>query len=365
MASSHDAAMIQSITIPDYAIALDKVVRYNIHVASPTSKQVIPHRYSDFVQLESSLRRELGTAVPGALPPKRTASWLFGRKELSTVEMGERRNGLERWLKGIIAHKDYRWAQSRSIKAFLTPDKDSKEVPQVEFVSSANWLANHTALLAHVRTTHALFAKRDAMKSNQDSNYHQINSEGRKSLVDLLLQLQKLTLGLKELAGGGMVEGELRRREGLVLALQDEVENLGRLANATAPASSAHRATASSSARLPRGQQEAPTADRNALLASSKPAGRVLGASASSNKETSITRALDNSGLLQLQQTYATEQDTKLDALTVSLRRQRELGELISRELSEQGELLDGLDADVDRVGGKLKNTQKTLKKLK
>ena len=357
--------MIQSLTIPDYSITPDKVVRYNILVATPASKQIISHRYSDFVDLQSSLRRELGIASPGALPPKRNTSWIFGPKELSTVELGERRRGLERWLKGVITDKDYRFAQSKSIRTFLTPDKDDLAATPVEFVSSASWLTTHTALLAHVRTTHALFAKRDALKSKQDSNYHQINSEGRKSLVDLLLQLQKLTIGLKELASSGMVEGELRRREGLVLALQDEVENLGRLANATAPSSSTPRSTTTPSARLPRGQQEAPSADRNALLAGSKPTGRVLGAgAASSSKETSITRALDNSGLLQLQQTYVTEQDTKLDALTVSLRRQRELGEMISRELTEQGELLDGLDADVDRVSGKLKNTQKTMKKL-
>jgi regulator of vacuolar morphogenesis len=90
----------------------------------------------------------------------------------------------------------------------------------------------------------------------------------------------------------------------------------------------------------------------------------VLGAAAAASLETPETRPLDNEGVMQLQQQYMDDQDTKLEALTAALRRQRHLGELINQELALQEEVLDQLETGTDRVQGKIKDANKQLKRL-
>jgi regulator of vacuolar morphogenesis len=89
---------------------------------------------------------------------------------------------------------------------------------------------------------------------------------------------------------------------------------------------------------------------------------RVLGAPA---KETERTRELDNQGVLQLQQQIMKEQDTNVEDLAVVVRRMKEMGVAINEELIEQAQLLDVVDQDVDRVGGKIDVAKKRIKKIK
>lgn len=208
------------------------------------------------------------------------------------------------------------------------------------------------------RSLRANFAKRDAMILQSRAEAHVANMEGKKGLVELVKRLSALTVGLEQLAKAGMPAGELHRRNEMVGQLQDEAEMLGKTAN-EAP-------------RVGSGQKdgkrfaETPSAERNALLSSSsttKTPSRVLGASAPKG-ETTETRPLDNAGLLSLQQTYVAEQDSKLDALTAALRRQRALGEMINQELAVHEELLDDLDRGTDRVTGRMKEADKMMRKL-
>jgi regulator of vacuolar morphogenesis len=113
-------------------------------------------------------------------------------------------------------------------------------------------------------------------------------------------------------------------------------------------------------------RNEPPSAARSALLngAGARAPTRVLGAAAAASLETPETRPLDNEGVMQLQQQYMDDQDTKLEALTAALRRQRHLGELINQELALQEEVLDQLETGTDRVQGKIKDANKQLKRL-
>jgi regulator of vacuolar morphogenesis len=58
------------------------------------------------------------------------------------------------------------------------------------------------------------------------------------------------------------------------------------------------------------------------------------------------------------------EQDTDVEDLAVVVRRMREMGVAINEELIEQGQLLDVVDQDVDRVGGKIDVAKKRIRKI-
>lgn len=189
-----------------------------------------------------------------------------------------------------------------------------------------------------------------------------MNLEAKKGLVEFVARLGNLTIGLDDLAKGGMPSGELHRRGEMVGGLQDEVEQLGKTA-VNAP-----RLGSGSGGGGGGGDEEHPSQSRAALLGSGSraPTSRVLGFGATSvgPKETAETRPLDSAGLIQLQQTYVAEQDSKLDSLTAALRRQRALGEMINEELAVHEELLDTLDKGTDRVQGRLKDANRLMKKL-
>lgn len=330
---------------------------YNISITTPTHSYTVPHRYSSFVALSSSLSTECGSTPPGTLPSKRSSMWgipFLSNGALSEPQLVERRSGLERWLRGLLASKDGRWAASRALREFLAaPTSDQK----VGF-SSASWLIEQGELLLLARHLRATFAKRDALILQSRAEAHSTNQEGKRGLVELVKRLGELASGLDGLAKGGMPAGELHRRSEMVGSLQDEAETLGK--------------AASEAPRVGSGQGgartlETPTAERSALLSSGgaraagKAPSRVLGGPAA---ETAETRPLDNAGLMSLQQEYVAEQDSKLDALTAAMRRQRALGEMINQELAVHDELLDELDKGTDRVQGRMKEADKQMRRL-
>ena len=92
-----------------------------------------------------------------------------------------------------------------------------------------------------------------------------------------------------------------------------------------------------------------------------KPARRVFG---EAPKETEVTRPLDNTGLFSLQQQQMDQQDGQLSRLTTILQRQRQLGEAIHSEVTQQIEMLDDLSNAVDITEGKLKAAKTQLNKV-
>jgi regulator of vacuolar morphogenesis len=152
--------------------------------------------------------------------------------------------------------------------------------------------------------------------------------------------------------GGGLGEGEIRRRRDLIRELNTEIMGLERLSQTIAT----QRTTLS----VPNVSEQ----DSNLLLKqppkNAVSTRRVFGAP----PETERTKGLDNAELLQLQQTVMKEQDGQMDEFLQQVRRSRGLAEQIHEELDSQIELLGGLEEDLDRVGGKIKRAQRRADKL-
>ena len=177
--------------------------------------------------------------------------------------------------------------------------------------------------------------------------------------------LQALDAGLANLASASswgaprLSEGELRRRRDLVSNAKREKEGLENLLNAMVAKSAVDKTVADkseSTALLGGPTAAAAAADGKSVVAPSR--GRVLG------KETDRTRALDNQGVLQLQQQMMQEQDEDVMVLARAVARQRELGEQIQEELVVQNEMLGMLDEDVTRVQGKMDVARKRIGKI-
>ena len=181
-----------------------------------------------------------------------------------------------------------------------------------------------------------------------------------------------LDSGLKALANDTwgrekLGDGEMRRRRDLVSAAQKEREGLENLGNAMVAKNAldgaiAHATKGDKDKLLLNGGAEN-TRDGRGGGGSRKPAfaaakGRVLG------KESDRTRALDNQGVLQLQQQLMREQDEDVDVLAAAVARQKQIGMEIQDELVLQKDLLGLLDEDVDRVQGKMDVARKRIGKI-
>lgn len=374
------AAPIQSISVPAHARVTsdgDAHVAYTIAVSLPTRAYSVQQRYSAFDALQQDLTKACGAAPPAPLPPKHPSSWLrhplsTGRN-LSDQQLDERRQGLEQWLRAILADRDPRWRSTRAFKDFLAaPPSQSESGAGTtssnngggggggDFSASA-WTTEYSALEDAMRRLRATLDRRDSQLLANSASAHGTAKEARTSLVDLVRRSGQLARSLQGLAREGMTDGELQRRSAMVQRLQGEIEELGRKAGSAPRIGSGPRGDASDMAR-----NEPPSAARSALLngAGARAPTRVLGAAAAASLETPETRPLDNEGVMQLQQQYMDDQDTKLEALTAALRRQRHLGELINQELALQEEVLDQLETGMDRVQGKIKDANKQMKRL-
>jgi regulator of vacuolar morphogenesis len=183
--------------------------------------------------------------------------------------------------------------------------------------------------------------------------------EAKRLLKDLSGRLDGLELALKGLKVG---DGEKRRREEVVENLKVERDNLRRMIDAgvrTARDTSSTSAISNSSAGTMPGGSSA--------LFSGMPhqpqPGRVFGRQ-QPPEETTETRPLDDRQLLQLQQTKMDNQDSQLGELSKVLLRQRKMGEEIHQEIGEQSEMLEDIDHEVGRVGGKLQRAKRDMNKL-
>jgi regulator of vacuolar morphogenesis len=194
---------------------------------------------------------------------------------------------------------------------------------------------------------------------------HESGAQAKKWLVKaqtLILRLDEGLRGLSEGKNGGerLGEGEVRRRRDLLSRARKERDALEGVLNSWVVRSSASKRSPSpesisSSLKTTPGAFPAPSSAAHTSR-------RVLGAPA---KETERTRELDNAGVLQLQQQIMKEQDMDVEDLAVVVRRMKEMGLAINEELVEQGQLLDVLNQDVDRVDGKIDVAKKRIKKIR
>lgn len=345
---------------------------YHIIIETPLRTQTLAKRYSDFEALHKELVAQVGSAPPAALPGK---SW-FTRTVNNPELTEERRKGLQGYLQAIEASStESKWRNSSAYKTFLgfsTGSQSSGRRASVleeealgpaakPAMSSHQWLDLHNELKGHIQSARLALAKRD--QASSVTLQHESGAQAKKWLVKSHTTILRLDEGLRGLSEGKngvekLGEGELRRRRDLLARARKERDALEGVLNSWVTRSSAAKrspspeSTSSSlkTATMPGAFSAAPSSGR-----------RVLGAPA---KETERTRELDNAGVLQLQQQIMKEQDLDVEDLAVVVRRMKEMGVAINEELVEQGQLLDVLDQDVDRVGGKIDVAKKRIKKI-
>jgi regulator of vacuolar morphogenesis len=346
---------------------------YRIEIQASVRSWQMWRRYSEFVDLHTELTKSTGSSPPAELPPKHSTLSLF-RSHTNPALIEERRQGLELYLRAILSAREDKWREAYAFREFLgvpagklqpsMAGGGSLGVGASQF-SSASWLDEHTELQARMRDVRADINKRDALSERGDvSGSHQSNVQAKKKLAAAYTQVDVLEDGLKQLAMGGMSEGELQRRRDMVGRLRDDCATLSKMVTVAR--------LSSRGAGLAAERNPAPESDRAALLGQPessiggggnqfrRPVTRVFG----QPKETEKTRPLDDAGLLQLQQSQMDQQDAQLAQLSTTLLRQKQLGLAIGQEISEQNEMLDDLTNEVDRVGGRLSNAKKQLNRI-
>jgi len=370
--------MPNTLTIPSTA-TLDKDTKpytvYNLTLSTPLRTTVIPKRYSDFTTLHSTLISTCGAAPPAPLPSK---SW-FKRTVNDPALADERRRGLAQYVSAIESDDDPRWRASAAWRAFLNlptgpagrgdKSKDAEAAAPAAMTGN-QWLDAHEALRALLHEARALLVRRE--QAAAVAAQHEASAAAKKNLVKANSAILRLEDGLKGLAAGvrgeRLGEGEVRRRRDLLSRARKEREGLEGVLNAWVV-----RRGDPTVALATDGQKEGlfdgvgqgagsgmPGAFPSGVAGSSR---RVLGGGPA--KETDKTRELDNDGVLQLQKQIMQEQEMDVEDLTKVVRRMKEMGIAINEELVEQGQLLDMLDQDVDRVNAKVEIAKKRVGKIK
>ncbi|MCJ1305546.1 hypothetical protein MMC08_008360 [Hypocenomyce scalaris] len=325
---------------------------YDISLRLPLRSFTIQKRYSDFTALHGALTSQAGAPPPASLPQK---SW-FSRTTTNPELTEERRKGLESYLRTINEADDTRWRDTSAWRSYLnlpsgtnssTASALHSAVTGTSITDPVVWLDCHRDLKSQLHDARLQLTRRDQATSAQAQ--HECSAQAKKCLVRAGTMITTLEQGLKE-QGWDLGEGEIRRRRDLVGSAKKEKEGLESLLSAMAAKSQLDRTVAS-------------VADKTALVGGASPAGapkqgRVLG------KETGRTRELDNEGVLQLQKQLMQEQDGDVEELAKVVRRQRDLGVAIQEELAVQKDMLEMLDEDVTRVGGKVEVVRKRVDKI-
>ncbi|OJD29130.1 snare complex subunit [Diplodia corticola] len=400
---------------------------YTIRIQQPIRTITTAKRYSDFVRLHTDLTAQAGgTPPPATLPGK---SWWFTRTVNNPTMTEQRRRDLEQYLRAVEAADDGRWRHTSAWRTFLQLGTTMRSSPYSEhgvkgtangntngggghwepgkggavgIRDPATWLAVHQELKGNLHQARLALTRREQAQTAQQQ--HEAGAAAKKYLVLAGTLISALDDGLRRLSGGGggsggagaagnrmkngrapvfvdddsdapvekLGDGELRRRRDLLSGARKEKEGLegvlGALAvkslaaggsGAGAPASTGVAAAPADKAHLFRGGLNGGVGGGANGLASK----RTLGAPAA--KETSRTRELDNTGVVQLQRQLMREQDEDVADLSHAVRRMREMGVQINDELQLQNEMLRMLDDDVDRVDSKVRVAKKRIDKIR
>lgn len=352
---------------------------YNITLRLPLRTFVVQKRFSDFVNLHSSLRAQVSAPPPSPLPAK---TW-FKSSATSPELTEDRRRALETYLRSIAENPDRRWRETSVWRQFLNLPSTSGSGASMssarEGLIAASqrgvggnaelmaepqvWLDVHRELKAQLHDARLFLGRRDS--ANTAAGQYEAGANAKRCLVKAGGLLRDLEEGLKVMGegeksgrGDGRVgQGELRRRRDLLGSARVEMDGLDKLALTLAVKNQASSSSAN-------GGAAATQADKSALFGPgvSRPSGRVLGAPI---PETDKTRELDNEGVLQLQKQLMQNQDLDVEELAKIVRRQREMGLAIHGELELQNEMLKRVDEDADRVKGKIDIAKKRIREIR
>ena len=334
---------------------------YNVSLRLPLRSYTVSKRFSDFVSFHSVVSAEAGLATPAPLPSK---SW-FARTISSPELTEQRRQGLEAYLLAINGSEDNRWRNSNAWKSFLGLPSNAISKSNVanglhKSIAGAGvgapttdpviWLDHYRELKAQLHDARLALTRRDQATTTQAQ--HENGAAAKKGIVKSATMIAALEQGLKQMSSDSwgtnrMGDGEINRRRDLVANARREREGLDNLLN-----------TMVAKSKIDELVENAQEKNKPEVANAPKRSGRVLG------KETQRTRALDNQGVVQLQQQMMQEQDEEVMSLAKIVARQRELGVQINQELAEQDDMLRELDDDVDRVDAKMGIARKRIGRL-
>jgi regulator of vacuolar morphogenesis len=236
---------------------------------------------------------------------------------------------------------------------------------------------------AKAKEIRSLLNKREIhITHNEVQLSHNYNLQAKKNLTFLGTRVIKLETGLKGLAEGSgkdgkiMSDGEIRRRQDMLSELKEEKDTLTKLVLATRTDISKAATPASSMDRAALFKQPDKSMNKGIVgngnsngtppKASATPSSRrVFGNSRAMPAETEQTRGLDNEGLIKLQQQTMEDQDQHVEQFSAILSRHKHIGLAIGQELDYQNQLLNELDADLDRTSDKLRFTTRKMNSIK
>ena len=359
--------IVKTTTIPTSEKRLKPTphIVYKILCTRDTTSWSVCRRFSEFTNLDVHIKRlrsqyqssasSNGVRVP-ELPGK---SWKR-YDDAGVVE--SRRKGLESYLQSII--KDLPVTAISSCMELL----EFLSVPSSSLTSSSpklEWTTEFRRCEDMARGIRGHLATRAT--SGSASQIHEATLHGRTLLASLKTILASLSASLN-LDSEAIGAGETNRRRNLVLRLEGDLGHFARQLETFRTASGgggggAGGATTSGESSV-----------RNQLFglaASTSASSLTLGGNSSrkfgviTGEETDQTRALDNSGLLQLQKSTMVHQDTALDELLGIIRRQKEVGMAIGQELEGQNTMLEELDEEVDRTESRLKVADRRLESIR
>lgn len=353
---------------------------YQVEVHAAVRTWVVWKRYSEFEKLHNQFLKIFPSHPPPVnLPSKRIFPSTFSNPD----KVEERRRGLEAYLRGILSSRDDRWRQTDIWKEFLAIPV-GRSLDASTMYTSETWLDEYNDMNNMAREVRSLINRRSThIARNEISASHNCTVQAKKLLLTLSSRLSNLDAGL---GGLHLADGETRRRQDMLNTLRDEKDALLKLVNSgrqeqeLLKQQSPRRTNSVSEKTMTNGgsgsaaqdfgfptstngTQQKGSARRNNTIGP----GRAFGAAAANQlaKETEETRGLDNDGLVQYQQQVMKDQDLQVEQFSALLARQRQLGLAIGDELETQNQILDELDADVDRTGLKLKFANKKLATIK
>ncbi|KAJ9658970.1 hypothetical protein H2198_003399 [Neophaeococcomyces mojaviensis] len=353
---------------------------YTITIRLPLRSYTLQKRYSDFLNLHSSLSETVGATPPATLPGK---SWF--KSTVSSPELTEsRRAGLESYLRTLNSIDDSRFRNTSVWRTFLNlpssfASQTSSKAGELHSTLTGPgsgapvtdptvWLDTHRDLKTHLHDARLNLTNRDQASTPQKQ--HEAGAAAKASLVKAGTLLKGLEDGLAyhtkstTPASKRLGAGEIRRRKDLLSAAKKDRDALENLLNVMVTKSKLDTAVASiedhASLLSSNNTNGTHSTEFHSSSSSKQPArsGRVLG------KETAETQGLDNQGLLQLQKQKMEDQDLDVDEIRKIVQRQRELGIAINQELEVQNEMLKMVDEDVDRVQGKIDIAKKRIAKI-
>lgn len=203
---------------------------YAIQVTIPSLTWTVYRRYSEFVALHAALSPP---APPAPLPPKQVAreswraivglgGWLpltAAQKRADEADTEERRQGLERYLRGILAAPDTYWRESDAFLQFLQVPEHQRE-PAVPSVPPA----------PHAQGPHATPGQTAPVlrpwHSQRPASTERLRETDTTRPMDdsTLLHHQSHTLMANQDAQAEQLAQILRRQRELGLSIHDELE---------------------------------------------------------------------------------------------------------------------------------------------